>query len=104
WLLLGADNLTKRLALLPQALGVLALAAVKWVVVDALVTRLSGNWSANQYTPVLNPLMGVGAALAGSIVGMYLLRRERVAAIMQESGASDRAGALFVAVAVALLI
>lgn len=106
WLLLGGDVLVPRLTLLVQAWIVLAVAVAKWVTVDTLASRMSPDWNAAAYVPVLNPLMLTGLALAGSIVGMYRLRRD---AIQAHFAAANRDGstiapAVLVLTAVALLV
>jgi uncharacterized membrane protein len=78
WALLVADIPAPRLKLAMHSIGILLAATVKWVAVDTLGQRLSPDWSAAQYAPILNPLMGIGLLLAGSLVGAYWLRRESI--------------------------
>jgi hypothetical protein len=75
WLLLVADIPLPGLKLAMHAIAILLIATVKWVAIDTLSQRLAPGWSASQYAPILNPLMGVGLLLAGSLVGAYWLRR-----------------------------
>ena len=76
WLMLGADIALPALGLAVHSVAVLLLTTVKWVAVDTLGQRLSPDWSAAQYVPVLNPMMGIGVLLAGSLLAVYWLRRE----------------------------
>ena len=78
WLLLGGDMVLPQLKLLPQSWIILGVAAAKWVVVDTIAARMSPNWDAATYRPLFNPLMLTGVALAGSIVGIYRLRRDAI--------------------------
>ncbi|MBC8108328.1 MAG: DUF2339 domain-containing protein [Anaerolineae bacterium] len=73
-----------------QASALLMLVTVKWALIDALAARLSPNWSANQYFPVFNPLMLTGVAIAGSLAGLYFLRRDTLR--RQLNRADDGAG------------
>jgi uncharacterized membrane protein len=61
-----------------QGMAVLGIAVVKWVVVDSLWARFSPEWSALEDAVLLNPAMGVGAAVVASLVGVYLLSRKRM--------------------------
>jgi uncharacterized membrane protein len=104
--LLGADLVVPQLKLLPQSWTILGVAAAKWVVIDTIASRLSPGWSAATYTPLFNPLMLTGVALAGSIVGIYRLRRD---ALQARFAAASRDGstttpAILVLTFVALLI
>jgi hypothetical protein len=84
WLLVASEFFWRAnpsrdpLALLPQALIVLAIAASKWIVIDTLAARFAPGWGPAQYRPIFNPLFLTGVALAGSIVGIYQLRRQRL--------------------------
>lgn len=104
WLLFGADIIVAGLALLPQSAALLLLAAVKWVVIDALAARLSPHWSAAQYRPVLNPLMGVGFAIAGSMIAMYRLRRDAMKRTIDVNRASSASAAIVLLAVVSILM
>jgi hypothetical protein len=106
WLLVGADIVFSKLKLLPQSWSILALAAAKWIAIDTVIARLSPGWNAATYTPVLNPLMLTGVALAGSIVGIYRIRRDAIEARFATNGQDQNVTRLSILVlsAVALLI
>ena len=72
WLTLFVDIPLPRLRLAMHSIGVLLIATIKWVAIDTLGQRLSPDWSATQYAPIVNPLMGIGLLLAASLVGAYL--------------------------------
>ena len=76
WLLLGLDVLRPRLMLAELGVAALTVAAVKWAAVDLLARRLDAGWTAGQLSalPVLNPLTGLGAFIAGSFPAAYWLR------------------------------
>ncbi len=74
WLLFGTDRWATGSGLLYHALALLAFAAVKWITIDTLADRLSPTWSADRYTPVFNPIMGVGLLVAMSLGSMLWLR------------------------------
>lgn len=77
WLLGISQWFAPRLGGAIQAAIVLALASVKWVVVDLMTQRLGAGWSVTDlsYGPVFNPLMGTGALILASIGVLFLLRR-----------------------------
>ncbi len=81
WLLAGADAATKRLSPAAHAIGLLAVATLKWAVVDSLGARLSPTWSPAAYSPMFNPMILTGALVVGSIMGIYLLRRASILAL-----------------------
>jgi uncharacterized membrane protein len=86
WLLCAADYVVPELMLGMHMPVLLTAAAVKWVVVDTLMQRLSPNWSATQYMPVLNPSVGAGAMIAGSaIAARWLLRPQSIEKAPRES-------------------
>ncbi len=91
WLLAVGDIPAPKARLIAQAGAVLALAMAKWVVVDLLEDRLASGWSAGADRPVLNPLMGVGALIAASVVGIYMLRRRRITALCAHTPGGDPA-------------
>jgi hypothetical protein len=97
WVTLGADMLIPRANLAMHSIAVLLAATVKWVAVDTLGQRLSPGWSAAQYAPVINPLMGIGLLLAGSLVGVYWMRRDAI----RQSMPDDRHAPLAATVALA---
>jgi uncharacterized membrane protein len=110
WLLLVADVLNPRLRVAILAAAVLAIATAKWVAVDILAARLSPDWSPLAYAPVLNPVMGVGLLLAGTILATYWRRRAEWPALLSatsgdvEEPAEGRALLLAVAGVVVVLL
>jgi uncharacterized membrane protein len=77
WLLLFADFATPRLGFYLQAAAALAVAVVKWVMVDSLADRLSPNWQPMSQAPLFNATMAMGLVIALTMIGMYLLRRAK---------------------------
>ena len=73
-----ADLFEPNLPLLPQALAVIALAAVKWVAIDVMEARLAPGWTPGNVLPVLNQFMGTGVLIAASMIGIYRIRRARL--------------------------
>ena len=104
WLLLVADIPLPRLKLAMHSIGILLAATVKWVAVDTLGQRLSPDWSAAQYAPVLNPLMGIGLLLAASLVGAYWLRRESIKQALPQGRHAPLAAGVAVAVVALMAI
>ncbi|MEA2735071.1 MAG: hypothetical protein QOE14_1522, partial [Humisphaera sp.] len=106
WLLVGVDIFVARLKILPQAWTILAIAAAKWIAIDTIAAWLSPDWNAATYRPILNPLMLTGVALAGSIVGIYRLRRDAIQARFAEASPDGRTTvpSILVLTAVGLLI
>jgi hypothetical protein len=82
WLLVLLDRMAPRLLLGAQAWAVLLLATAKWAAVDTFAMRFSPTWSSAQYRPILNPLMFTAAAIAGSLIGMFWMRRESLASFL----------------------
>ena len=76
WVMALLYRFDPRVSWLVQAWAVLALALVKWVVIDTLAARFSPAWSAALYQPVLNPQMAVGGLIAISIVALGWLQRD----------------------------
>ena len=100
WLLVAADMLTDRLGAAVQAVALLALATVKWVLVDLLSDRLSTTWSPVQRAAVLNPAMGAGVLIAVSLVALFWLRREALLSVLRRwglAGIDQREATLFMA-------
>jgi len=79
WLLVLADRVFTRPTWSVQGGAALLLATLKWGAVDVLSDRFAPGYVAGKYLPVMNPVMGVGSVLAGSIVGMYVLQKEAFA-------------------------
>jgi len=75
WLLVGADYVPQQLSLTVHGLAVFFIATIQWIVFAAAGDRFSAHWNALHYLPVLNPVMGVGVLLAGSLWGVTVLRR-----------------------------
>jgi hypothetical protein len=75
WLLFGIDFVPQKLHLAAHAVALVLFAAMKWAYVDGLLDRVSDDWNAREYIPVLNPFMGMGALLAVSLVGMARLKQ-----------------------------
>ncbi len=76
WLLLILSRVAGRSAWAGLSAGAILFALAKWASVDMLGQRIAPTFQANQYLPVVNPIMGVGTLLAGSVVGMYALQRK----------------------------
>jgi hypothetical protein len=104
WLMVAADVLAPPARFIAHGLAVLAIAAAKWVVFDTLAQRLAPGWSANAYPIVANPLMGVGALLAATLAGVYVLRRRRLLEAMSANGDASGSRAVPVAMAVAAIL
>jgi uncharacterized membrane protein len=75
WLLFAGELLRPGNGWVHQSAIVLLVATVKWVVVDNLIDRVAPGWSAAQYTPVFNPVMGLGLLIAASLSAILWLRR-----------------------------
>lgn len=103
WLLAGIDLLSPGRGVALQSAAVLALAAVKWVAVDALAERFSPGWKPMQYAPVINPVMGLGVAVAVSLVGIYFLRKRQFDAAMKRDPGSGALTFGFAAAIVAIM-
>jgi uncharacterized membrane protein len=82
WILAITDIVAGDAPLLPQAMTLLLLTALKWVLLDTLWARVSPGWTPGHDWPVLNPVMGTGTFIAVSIAGVYRLRRQHFAAAM----------------------
>ncbi len=81
WLAAVAAGLDRRGNWAVHSMGMLVVAVIKWALVDMLI----GFWSAPtasiwalHYTPVLNPLMGMGLLLAVSMVVEFWIFRRRL--------------------------
>ncbi len=85
WLLVLLDRAAPRLSLGAQAWSVLLLAIAKWAAIDTFATRFGPNWTAASYRPILNPLMFIAAALAGSLIGMFWLRRKALEGLLEKT-------------------
>ena len=85
WVLLGADRARPSMQWSMHGAFVLVAATAKWFAVDTLGQRLSETWSAGRYLPVLNPLVGVGLLLAGSIVALHWIRSAKPRAAGEKS-------------------
>jgi uncharacterized membrane protein len=75
WLLIAGESLPQNLGLASQAVVVLMLASLKWVLSDTLNERLRPGWDPLHYFPLFNPVMGTGALLALSLAGVSFLHR-----------------------------
>jgi uncharacterized membrane protein len=51
---------------------------LKWACIDMLSDRFTVGVRTTKYLPVVNPLMGIGTAIAGSLVGMYAMQRKEL--------------------------
>jgi hypothetical protein len=114
WLLFGVDAAlewspdrarTPRLYLAPHAVVLVLFAAMKWAWIDGLTDRMSVNWNAGEYIPVLNPFMGMGVLLAASLAIMVWLKQtefERLLAVTL--GRSLSSAAFFFALAILILV
>jgi uncharacterized membrane protein len=78
WLLVAAEAFLPGLRFSTQAAFLIVLGAAKWVIVDALLDRLSPGWSPGTYRAVINPLMGIGVLICASILTLYSIRRETI--------------------------
>lgn len=58
--------------------ALLLVALVKWACVDMLSDRFTVGVRTAKYLPVVNPLMGMGTAIAASLVGMYAMQRKQL--------------------------
>jgi hypothetical protein len=99
WALFIAGRVLGRDVWEVQAAGLLVLALAKWGSVDMLATRLAPTATVSKYLPVLNPIMAVGTALAGSIVGMYAMQRQQL-----EERLAAWAGSLAITVATLIVV
>jgi len=102
WLLVAAEALVPQLRFSMEAAVLIMLATVKWAIVDTLADRLSPGWSAATYRPVLNPMMGIGALLAASIITLYAIRRKALWRALREQ--SDSTAGLIVVAAIAVVL
>lgn len=82
WLLIAADFLTPRLGFYLQAAAAVAVAVVKWVIVDSLAERLSPGWQPLSDAPIFNATMAMGLLIALTMIGVYVLRRAKWDAIV----------------------
>ncbi|HEX8524701.1 MAG TPA: DUF2339 domain-containing protein, partial [Tepidisphaeraceae bacterium] len=104
WLLVLLDRATPRLALGVQAWAVLILTTAKWASVDTLAMRMAPGWSAESYRPILNPLMLTAVALAGSLIGMFWLRRQSLERLLaRTAGRSFNPAVVSVGIAIAVM-
>ncbi len=78
WALFIAGGWFKRPSWTIHAGAALVLAVAKWGAVDLIGARLAPTYEASKYLPVVNPVMGVGTLLAGSIVAIYAMRRDEI--------------------------
>ncbi len=85
WLCAALDRTSARLAFGTQAWALVLLATAKWAAIDTFAARLSPGWSAAQYQPLLNPLMLTAVALAGSLIGMFWLKRESLERLIRRT-------------------
>lgn len=101
WLLTLADVPAGRLQLALQALGLVAVAAGKWALVDLLAQRMGQGWTSAQlgYVPIANPLMLVGAAVAASMIAIWFLRRRRFEAAFGLAAGQPRRQRVFITLA-----
>jgi hypothetical protein len=107
WLLAAIDVGAPQLGLAGHALAVLALAAVKWAMVDSLAERLGPQgWSARRLgqAPILNPMMAVGALICASIAAVYWLRRRSVERMLDAMGAHPDTRSMALGVAAGLIV
>ena len=89
WLLFLAAKPLGRESWTIVAGAALVLAVLKWATVDTIGSRLAPSYQANRYMPLVNPVMGVGTLLAGSIVAVYAMRRDEIDRwLMRHRGAS----------------
>jgi uncharacterized membrane protein len=87
WLLVLLDRTSSRLSLAAQAWSVLLLATAKWAAIDIFAMRFSPHWNPANYRPILNPLMLTAAAIAGSLIAMFQLRRRALESLLQKTSA-----------------
>lgn len=85
WLLLLADFATPRLGFYLQAAAALAVAVVKWMLIDSLAARLTPGWQPMSQAPLFNATMAMGLVIAITMVGLYVLRRAKWNAVLARS-------------------
>jgi uncharacterized membrane protein len=104
WLLFGVDFAPQELHLAPHAVIILLIAAMKWAGVDGLADRMSSDWNAEEYIPLVNPFMGMGVLLAASLAGMVWMKQAAFDRLLiQFSERSVSSAASFFALAVLVL-
>jgi uncharacterized membrane protein len=107
WMLFGLDFVPQKLFLAPHAVVLVLFAAMKWAWVDGLTDRLAETWSAQQYIPLLNPFMGMGILLAGTLAIMCRLKQaefESLHAKYLEQGLSSEAFLYVLAILVLVIL
>ncbi len=114
WLLFGVDAALEwspgrapnsKLYLAPHAVVLVLFAAMKWAWIDELTDRMSVNWNAGEYIPVLNPFMGMGVLLAASLAIMVWLKQTEFERPLTVSlGRSLSSAAFFFALAILVLL
>ncbi len=78
WIAVGVGLALASTPLAIVGAGMLVLAAVKWIVIDVVASRFGDAWFTARYDPVINPVMGAGALIAVSIVGIALVHWRRI--------------------------
>jgi len=114
WLLFGVDAALEwspdrapnsKLHLAPHAVVLVLFAAMKWAWIDGLTDRMSVNWNAGEYIPVLNPFMGMGVLLAASLAIMVWLKQTEFERLLTVTlGRSLSSAAFFFALAILVLV
>jgi uncharacterized membrane protein len=107
WLLFGVDFIPQKLHLVPHAVTLLFIAALKWAGVDGLADRMSPDWNAGEYVPLFNPFMGMGVLLAASLAGMVWMKQpafERLLTQFSERSVSSAASFFALAVLVVAIL
>jgi uncharacterized membrane protein len=104
WLLAIGDLFLPDRYELAVSLTALLLATLKWTVIDTLSARLAPGWTPGNAPLLFTPELGLGAAIAVSILGIYYLRRSRLPKFISQT--TDHSGAvrLNVTLLVALLV
>jgi uncharacterized membrane protein len=89
WLLFAVDLVRPRHGFIHQSAIVLVLATLKWIVLDNLADRIAPGWSAARYTPVLNPVMGLGVLISASLAAIVWFRRSAFLALVKQDAPDD---------------
>lgn len=100
WLCAVADAARPGLRLAWHAAGAVAVAMVKWAVVDVVQARLSPDWSPSAEKVLFNATAGTGLAIAVSMLAIWRLRRRE----LMPSKAGDARGGWALAMPLGVLV
>jgi len=104
WLLFGFDFVPQKLHFAAHAVAILLLAAMKWAWVDGMLDRISNDWNAQEYIPVVNPFMGMGALLAATLLGMARLKQAAFRPLLAAGSGRTLSSAAYVFVLAILVL